>query len=162
MLNSNWSLIDWSMLFNCILFTFFTCCFFTIFLRRYLTIGDQSINKEEFLKAYRNVIIQTANQQKNRYREYLELYTRYKLKVIKAAYDLNWIHAKSAGELQNFRSQIVCQLYEYETSVKGWWMMAFPQSEDIHLAHIVYSFPKPLSCRYNDRLQQGDGCHTML
>jgi len=51
-----------------------------------LTYGDNSISKEEFLRAYKKNNIASKPTEKS-YRNYLELYTRFKLKV-RAAYDL--------------------------------------------------------------------------
>jgi len=128
---------------NCILFTFFTCCFFTnLSAQDILTYGDQSINKEEFLKAYRKNNT-TGKPTEKSYREYLELYTRYKLKV-KAAYDLKLdTMPNQLAELQNFRSQIVDQYMNDETSVNRLVNEAFSRSQkDIHLAHIFIALPK--------------------
>src|SRR5882724_1338053 len=107
-----------------------------------ITYGNESVSKEEFLKAYRKNNT-TGKPTEKSYREYLELYTRYKLKV-KAAYDLKLdTMPNQLAELQNFRSQIVDQYMNDETSVNRLVNEAFSRSQkDIHLAHIFIALPK--------------------
>ena len=71
-----------------------------------LTFGNNSVSKEEFLNAfYKNS--NTEKPTEKALREYLELYTRYKLKV-KAAYDSRLdTAANQLAELKDFRMQIV-------------------------------------------------------
>jgi peptidyl-prolyl cis-trans isomerase SurA len=127
---------------KCILFIFFTSIFTNLSAQALLTYGDQSISKEDFLKAYRknNTIGKPTDKS---YREYLELYTRYKLKV-KAAYDLKLdTMPNQLAELQNFRNQIVDQYMNDEGSVNKLVNEAFLRSQkDIHLAHIFIAVPK--------------------
>src|ERR1700731_446754 len=69
-----------------------------------LQYGDDSISKEEFLRAYRKNN-HSGKATEKAYRDYLELYTRYKLKV-KAAYDMKLDTLSSQiTERQNFRNQ---------------------------------------------------------
>ena len=69
------------------------------------TYGKNSVSKEEFLRAYNKN--NTGNSQTEKaYRDYLDLYIRFKLKVA-AGYEakLDTLPAQ-ASELQNFRNQI--------------------------------------------------------
>src|SRR5580693_3212437 len=76
-----------------------------LFAQTLFTVDGTPVSKEEFLKAYtKNNNGVVANDKA--YRDYLELYIRYKLKV-KAAYaaQLDTLPAQRT-ELQNFRSQV--------------------------------------------------------
>jgi len=76
------------------------------------TVDHYPVSKEEFLKAYsKNNTGQKPTQ--SAYRDYLELYIRYKLKV-RAAYDAQLdTLAGQRMELQNFRSQAGTEGYSY-------------------------------------------------
>src|ERR1700761_2977373 len=69
------------------------------------TINGTGVSKEEFLKAY-NKNNNEGKPTEKAYRNYLELYIRYKLKV-RAAYEaqLDTLAAQRT-ELQNFRAQV--------------------------------------------------------
>src|SRR5450432_4230505 len=70
------------------------------------TYGKNNVSKEEFLRAFNKKNTSASNTERA-YRDYLELYTRFKLKV-QAAYDakLDTLSAQ-ATELKNFRGQII-------------------------------------------------------
>jgi len=128
---------------NCLLAVFLACCFFTnISAQVLLSYGGQSISKDDFLKAFRKNNT-TARPTEKSYSDYLELYTRYKLKV-KAAYDLKLdTLPNQLAELQNFRNQIVDQYMNDERSMNRLVNEAFLRSQkDIHVAHIFISVPK--------------------
>ncbi len=106
------------------------------------TVDGTPISKEEFLKAFSKNNTGIAPTEKS-YRDYLELYIRYKLKV-KAAYtaQLDTLPAQRT-ELQNFRSQVADAYMKdqesmdrliREVSVRG--------KKDIRLAHIYFALPK--------------------
>ncbi|HTQ65328.1 MAG TPA: peptidylprolyl isomerase [Puia sp.] len=110
-----------------------------------VTYGKQSISKAEFLKAYRkNNTVSTPSEKS--YRDYLELYTRYKIKV-QEAYDLKLDSLPNQqAELQNFRNQIVDQYLHDETSVNRMVNEAFMRSQkDIHIAQIFIASPRTAS-----------------
>jgi peptidyl-prolyl cis-trans isomerase SurA len=107
--------------------------------------GNHRISRDEFLTAYRK------NNPKGRpteqaYRDYLDLYIRYRLKV-QAAYDsgLDTLPGQLA-ELQNFRSQIADQYSQDESSLNRMAEEAFRRSQqDIRLSYIFVSLPKNAS-----------------
>jgi peptidyl-prolyl cis-trans isomerase SurA len=93
------------------------------------TYGTNSVSKEEFLRAYnKNPSTASANTEKA-YRDYLDLYIRFKLKVA-AGYEarLDTLHAQTA-ELQNFRSQIAESFMNDENSLKYLVDEAFRRSQ---------------------------------
>ena len=106
------------------------------------TVDHYPVSKEEFLKAYnKNNTAQKPTP--GSYREYLELYIRYKLKV-RAAYDAQLdTLANQRMELQNFRSQVAESYLKDETSldrlVKEAWQRG---QKDIHVSHILIALPK--------------------
>jgi peptidyl-prolyl cis-trans isomerase SurA len=121
---------------------FFTFAITTMKAQTLLTYGNQSVSKEEFLKAY-----QKNNTGKNpteqSYRDYLELYTRYKLKV-KAAFELKLdTLPNQLAEMKNFRSQVVDSYIKDDETLNKLVNEAFLRSQkDIHLAHIFIAVPK--------------------
>src|SRR6059058_165257 len=79
------------------------------------TYGGKPVSKEEFLKAY-NKNNTTEKRDEKSLREYLDLYTKFKLKV-QAAYDLRLDTLPSQkAELQNFRIQHVQNYLNDENS----------------------------------------------
>src|SRR5580698_7786486 len=69
------------------------------------TYGNQAVSKQEFLKAFKKNNNEKSNSEKS-YRNYLDLYIRFKLKV-QAAYDIKLDTLKTQQtELQNFRNQV--------------------------------------------------------
>jgi peptidyl-prolyl cis-trans isomerase SurA len=106
------------------------------------TVDGTPTSKEEFLKAFSKNNTGIVPTEKS-YRDYLELYIRYKLKV-KAAYtaQLDTLPAQRT-ELLNFRSQVADAYMKdqesmdrliREVSVRG--------QKDIRLAHIYFALPK--------------------
>ena len=105
------------------------------------TYGDQSVSKEEFLKAYKKNNVKTKPTDKS-YRDYLELYSRYKLKV-KAAYDLKLDTIPSLlAEIQNFRNQMADSYMNDQGNLNRLVNEAFVRSQkDMHLAVIYIAAP---------------------
>jgi peptidyl-prolyl cis-trans isomerase SurA len=104
------------------------------------TYGKSSVSKEEFLRAYNKNNTSTSNTEKA-YRDYLDLYTRFKLKV-QAAYDakLDTLSGQ-ATELTNFRGQIVEGFMNDESSVQLLIDEAFDRSqEDLRVSHIYIPY----------------------
>src|ERR1700676_3893872 len=78
--------------------------------------GNQTITRDEFLKAFRknNAHLKATDKA---YRDYLNLYIRYRLKV-KAAFELKMDTLMGQiTELQNFKSQIVDKYINDEISL---------------------------------------------
>lgn len=106
------------------------------------TVGGAGVTKEEFLKAYNKNNTGLKPTDKS-YRDYLELYIRYKLKV-RAAYDaeLDTLPAQRT-ELQNFRSQIAESYLKDESSFDKLVKEVFERGQkDIRLEHILIPLPK--------------------
>ena len=109
------------------------------------TIGNQSVSREEFLKAFgKNNADKKPTEEA--YRNYLELYLRYKLKV-KAAYDLKLDTLSSqAAEVKNFRNQIVENYMNDDSTLNRIVNEAFDRSQkDLHIAHLFIRLPKNAS-----------------
>src|SRR5688572_22538942 len=86
-------------------FAFITTLSANVTAQTLFTYGTTAVSKEEFLKAYsKNNAGQPGTPQS--YREYLDLYTKFKVKV-KAAKDLRLDTLSSQkAELQGFKSQV--------------------------------------------------------
>ena len=106
------------------------------------TIDGSGTSKEEFLKAYNKNNNGNKASDKS-YRDYLELYIRYKLKV-RAAYDTQLdTLAGQRSELQNFRSQVAETYLKDEISLERLVKEAFARGQkDIRLSHIFIALPK--------------------
>ncbi len=106
------------------------------------TYGNKSVSKEEFLKAYKKNNTEKSTSEKS-YRNYLELYIRFKLKV-QAAYDMKLdTFSSQRTELQNFRNQVADNYINDKPSMDKLVNEAFSRSQkDVHLAHIFIAFPK--------------------
>jgi len=101
----------------------------------------RGVSKEDFLKAYNKNSSGEKTTEKS-YRDYLELYIRYKLKV-RAAYDmqLDTLPAQRT-ELQNFRNQVADSYLKDEASLDKLVNEVFIRGQkDIHLAHIFIALP---------------------
>lgn len=100
------------------------------------TYGNRPVTRPEFLKAYNKNNTEEKPTEKS-YREYLELYTRFKLKV-QAALDLKLdTLSQQKTELAAFRSQVVESYMNDDGSVNILVSEAIERGKkDIHLAHI--------------------------
>jgi peptidyl-prolyl cis-trans isomerase SurA len=104
------------------------------------TYGKYPVTKSEFLTAFNKNNVGGTRDEKA-FRNYLELYTRYKLKV-QAAYDqkLDTLSTQKA-ELENFRTQVAGNYLVDDEAVQALVDEAFERSQkDIHLAHIFIHF----------------------
>jgi peptidyl-prolyl cis-trans isomerase SurA len=122
-------------------FLFFAFAFGPVSAQTLETIGNQAVSKDEFLKAFqKNNSGKTVTEQS--YRDYLELYTRYKLKV-KAAYDMKLdTLPNQLVEMKNFRNQVVDSYIKDEETLNKMVNEAFVRGQkDIHLAHILITIP---------------------
>jgi peptidyl-prolyl cis-trans isomerase SurA len=125
--------------------TLFLLFFSGVSAQTLFTVDHYPVSKDEFLKAYsKNNTGQKATAAS--YREYLELYIRYKLKV-RAAYDAQLdTLAGQRMELQNFRSQVAESYLKDETSLERLVNEAYRRGQkDIHISHILISLPKNAS-----------------
>ncbi|HSZ33089.1 MAG TPA: peptidylprolyl isomerase [Puia sp.] len=104
--------------------------------------GNHIITREEFLTAYRKNNSHVKATAKS-YREYLNLYIRYRLKV-QAANDLKLDTLPGQiTELLNFKSQIVDQYMNDETSLNQMAKEAFYRSQhDLRLSYIYVASPR--------------------
>src|SRR6187402_1135758 len=107
------------------------------------TCDGRSVSKDDFLKAYnKNNTGEKANERS--YREYLDLYIRYKLKV-QAAYDMQLDTLPGQRvELQNFRAQVADSYLKDEASLDKLVQEVYARGQkDIHLAHIFIAQASP-------------------
>jgi peptidyl-prolyl cis-trans isomerase SurA len=133
---------------------FFCLTDFSVSAQTLFTYGNQAVSKEEFLKAFqKNNTDKKASEQA--YRDYLELYVRYKLKV-KAAYDEKAdTLAAQIAEMQNFRNQVVGTYMNDNESLNKLVNEAFARSQkDIHIAHIFIAVPKTATATDTVKLYQ--------
>ena len=100
------------------------------------TVGSKQVSKDEFLKAYRKNNTEEKPSAKA-YRDYLELYSRFKLKV-QAALDAKMdTLSNQVIELKSFRNQIADAYMNDEESMNLLINEVFDRrKKDIHLAHI--------------------------
>ena len=104
--------------------------------------GNKSVSKQEFLRAY----AKNSSDEKpslESYSNYLELYSRYKLKV-QAARDMRLDTLSSqANDIKNFRDQIIASYLNDDASLKVLINEAAERSrKDIHLSHIFIPIPE--------------------
>ncbi len=105
------------------------------------TYGSHTVSKEEFLKAYNKNNAETRPTESS-YREYLDLYVRFKLKV-QAAFDahLDTLVAQQA-ELKAFRSQVAGTYMNDEASTRMLIEEAMQRGKkDILVSHIYIAVP---------------------
>ena len=103
--------------------------------------GHHNISREVFLTAFRkNNTNESAT--KKAYRDYLNLYIRYRLKV-QAANDMGLdTLAGQLSELQNFKSQVVDQYLNDESSLNQMAKEAFLRSQhDLRISYIFVAVP---------------------
>jgi peptidyl-prolyl cis-trans isomerase SurA len=104
--------------------------------------GRHSVSKQEFLNAY-NKSSSDSNAQHMSYDEYLELYSRFKLKVQAALDEGMDTTAEQKNELQSFRYQLAENFIKDDASINLLVDEAFDRSQkDIHISFIyapVYS-----------------------
>ncbi len=107
------------------------------------TYGKFKVTKDEFVKAFNKNPTATTDKQAA-LNEYLDLYTRFKLKV-QAAYDEGLQNDEMLqSELANFKKQIADNFINEEAKVNELVQEAFNRSQkDIHLAHVLVEIPNP-------------------
>ena len=128
-------------------FLIFLLCFFSysFYGQTLVSYGKQTISRQEFLTAFRKNNTHTKATEKA-YRDYLNLYIRYKLKV-QAARDLKLDTLPGQiTELKNFKSQIVDQYINDEISLNQMAREAFVRSQrDLRVSYIFVAAPKNAS-----------------
>lgn len=101
-----------------------------------LTYGKYSISKDEFVRAF-NKNPGAEGDRKKALKEYLELYTNFKLKVQAANDAAMDKDATQAYELANFKRQVAENIINEQANVKVLVQEAFDRSQkDIHLAQV--------------------------
>ncbi len=121
-----------------LLFTFF-CLISSAYCQTLFTYGNHAVSTNEFLKAYnKNKTATPHNAQA--LSDYLDLYTKFKLKV-QAAKDLHLDTLPSLhSDLQNFRSQIEENYLKDDKELDALVDQAFSRSQkDIHVLHFFVS-----------------------
>lgn len=106
------------------------------------TYGPKSVSKDEFLKAYNKN--NTGEKPTDKaYRDYLDLYIRFKVKV-QAAMDMKLdTLPNQLAELRAFRSQVVESYLKDEESMNALVEEAIERSaKDVRLAHIYVKLPE--------------------
>ena len=103
------------------------------------TYGNHPVSKNEFLRAY-NKNKTTATDKEQAMKDYLDLYTKFKLKV-QAAKDMHLDTLPSLqSDLQNFRTQIENNYLQDDKEVDVLVNEAFNRSRtDIHAQHFYFS-----------------------
>src|ERR1700722_2693013 len=136
--------IDIQSFFNRVFFAFLLILLFSagLFAQTIFTVNGEPVSKEEFLKAYTKNNNGVAAGDKA-YRDYLDLYIRYKLKVRDAyAAQLDTLPAQRT-ELQNFRTQVADAFMKDQASLDRLVKEAAVRGQkDIRLAHIYFALPK--------------------
>jgi len=105
------------------------------------TYGKKAVTKEEFLKAF-NKNPSLEKDRKKALREYLDLYTNFKLKV-QAAYDAKLQNDPNYQyEIENFKKQLATNFINDEANIKALVLEAFERSQkDIKLQQVFIEFP---------------------
>lgn len=109
------------------------------------TYGNSPVSKDEFLRAYNKNKTPVTDKEKS-YKEYLDLYSKFKLKV-KAAYDLKLDTLPQLKyDVQNFRSQVEENYLNDDNAVTRMVDEAFDRSQkDIHLLHFYIPLTKSMT-----------------
>ncbi|MGC4100917.1 peptidylprolyl isomerase [Ferruginibacter sp.] len=119
------------------IFLLFVCAFncSLLFSQTLFTYGNSSVDKEEFLRAY-NKNKTAVDNKETALKDYLELYTKFKLKV-KAAKDAKLdTLPQLQNDLQNFRSQIEETYLNNEDALNQLVNEAFVRAQkDLHVIH---------------------------
>ncbi len=130
---------------NIVLIFLLSLCSYSFYGQTLVTYGNKSISRSEFLIAFRKNNTKTKATEKA-YRDYLNLYIRYRLKV-QAAEDLKLdTLSGQLTELKNFKSQIVDQYMNDELSLNQMAKEAFVRSQyDLRISYIFVAAPKNAS-----------------
>ncbi len=117
------------------------------------TYGAKSVSKDEFLKAYNKNNTEAAPTDQS-YRDYLDLYTRFKIKV-QAALTPNWIPCPTRTGARRFPGQVVESYMNDDASVNVLMDEAMERSnKDLHLAHIFVAASSTATAEQIQQAQQ--------
>lgn len=110
-----------------------------------ISYGTNTIGKEEFLRAYNKNKTPVADKEKS-LRDYLELYSNFKLKV-KAAKDLRIdTLPQIQADVDNFRRQVVENYMNDEKELNALIDQAFERSQkNLHIIHFSIAVPEDAS-----------------
>jgi len=127
---------------NAVLLFLLLICSGSFFGQTLVRYGNHNITRVEFLTAFRKNNSHVVPTEKA-YRDYLSLYIRYRLKV-QASFDMKLdTMMQQITELQNFKSQIVDQYTNDETSLNKMAREAFIRSQhDLRISYIFVAAPK--------------------
>ena len=116
------------------------CCN-AVFAQTLFTYGNSSTGKDEFLRAYNKNKPATYNKEKS-IKDYLELYTNFKLKV-KAAQELRLdTVAQIRYDIENFRDQITDNYLNDEAGLQALIAQAAERSrKDLHVLYFLAAQP---------------------
>jgi peptidyl-prolyl cis-trans isomerase SurA len=145
-------------LFSCLLLVVHTGHAQTLF-----TYGPNKVSREEFLKAFRKNNAEGQTNEKA-FRDYLDLYIRFKLKV-QAARDLKMDTSQAQQqEIQVFRDQIADGFMTDEATLNRLIdEVLLRQEKDIHLGHIYLSVPpNPSAIELQRVWEKARGIHQRL
>jgi peptidyl-prolyl cis-trans isomerase SurA len=111
------------------------CNFSVLFSQTLFSYGNTAVDKAEFLRAY-NKNKTTVEDKEKALKEYLDLYSKFKLKV-RAAKDMRLdTMPQLLNDLQNFRSQIDEAYMNNDNALNGLIDEAFVRSQkDVHVIH---------------------------
>ena len=124
-----------------------------------ITYGKNKISKEEFLRAYNKNNTQVENKEKS-IREYVELYSNFKLKV-KAAQELHIdTITQLKNDLENFRHQVEGGYLNDQQSYETLMNQAFQRSQyDLHVIH--YFIPVSENAKNQDTLKAYQAIYSL-
>ena len=137
------------------LFLLLLLCIGTVpgFSQTLFTYGNNAVSKDEFLKAY-NKNKTPVTDKEAALREYLDLYTKFKLKVKTAEEQRLDTLSQLKNDLQNFRSQVEENYLNDETRLNGLIDEALNRSrKDIHLWHFSIAID-PSKMADTNKIQQ--------
>ncbi|MEP7163073.1 MAG: peptidylprolyl isomerase [Ferruginibacter sp.] len=112
-----------------------TVCLYSVHSQTIFTYGNNAVSKDEFLRAYNKNSTVITDKEKS-LREYLELYSNFKLKV-KAAEELRLDTLPQIQyDIENFRHQVEENYMSDEKGLAGLMDEAFYRSQkDLHVIH---------------------------
>ena len=128
---------------------YFVCtvmlCSAAVYSQTLFTFGTQSVSKDEFLKAYNKNKTPVTDKEKS-LREYLDLYSKFKLKV-KAAQELRYDTLPQLKyDMQSFRGQVEDSYMNDEQGMNDLVNEAFNRSQkDLHVLHFYRAIDSKMS-----------------
>ncbi len=134
-------------------------CYNTAFSQTLFTYGSNAVDKDEFLKAYNKNKTEATDKEKA-LREYVELYSKFKLKV-KAAKDMRLdTLPQLKSDLENFRSQVAESYMNNENSMTQLVDEAAANAQtDMHVIHFFIAATDKIS--KEDSLKAANGIQEL-